>query len=169
TLRVCRCVQSANRLGFPGCHRNRRGHYAGNGGKPAQRLCLAEFHASPRGPTRIAARRFCAGETGVFRSPHVGCVGALTGDKVRGNSLAGFWSRNDRDGAMRNCILLAAILPAWVVVPLRSAQQVEIPEWAYPVNPPVSVSTAAVTDDGTLQHVPGSTHAFTRKQLSDIG
>lgn len=69
---------------------------------------------------------------------------------------------------MRKFILLAAILPAWVVVPLRPAQQVEIPAWAYPVNPPVTAAAVA-GDDGTLQHVPDSTHAFTRKQLSDIG
>ena len=67
---------------------------------------------------------------------------------------------------MSKFILFVAILSAWGGMPLRSADRVEIPDWAYPVNP--AVSAAAVSDDGTLKHVPGSTHAFSRKQLSDI-
>lgn len=68
---------------------------------------------------------------------------------------------------MRKFVLFAANLSAWVAMPLRSADRIEIPDWAYPVNP--AVSAVAVPDDGTLKHVPGSVRAFSRKQLSDIG
>jgi cytochrome c553 len=42
----------------------------------------------------------------------------------------------------------------------------EIPEWAYPVNPP---GTAPAADDGRVRHVPDSRVEFTRAQLAAIG
>jgi cytochrome c553 len=42
----------------------------------------------------------------------------------------------------------------------------ELPAWAYPLNPPPAPGAQPPKDDGTPQHVPGSTVALTRTQIA---
>jgi cytochrome c553 len=66
---------------------------------------------------------------------------------------------------MRQFAPLIAISLAMVVASASAAAN-ELPAWAYPVNPPGAVP---VVDDGSAQHVPDSSGALTRKQISAIG
>jgi len=52
-----------------------------------------------------------------------------------------------------------------IALPLMAVAD-DFPAWAYPVNPPAN--GAPSTDDGLSRHVPDSTAAFTRKEISAI-
>ena len=60
---------------------------------------------------------------------------------------------------MRKFVLFAAILSAWVVVPLSLAGEVEIPDWAYPVNPTVSAIIRSSYDAAGASALPQLMHA----------
>ena len=62
--------------------------------------------------------------------------------------------------ARRVAVTLAAVTAA--ALPAAG----ELPGWAYPVNPP---GAAAAADDGRAQHVPDSSVALTRMQISAVG
>jgi cytochrome c553 len=46
------------------------------------------------------------------------------------------------------------------------AYAAELPNWAYPLNPPAPAGAAPAQDDGSPHHVPGSTVALTRTQIA---
>jgi cytochrome c553 len=65
---------------------------------------------------------------------------------------------------------LAAALLAWAAVMSEAALAqggFVVPDWAYPINPPVT-DTPPPLDDRTLLHVPDSRAAFTRAQVKDL-
>ena len=61
--------------------------------------------------------------------------------------------------------VIAALAIAALVAPSARGYGAEPPAWAYAVNPPGS---KPVPDDGSLQHLPGSTVSFTLTQLRDL-
>ncbi len=61
--------------------------------------------------------------------------------------------------------VIAALAIAALVAPGAPGYGAEPPAWAYAVNPP---GAKPVPDDGSLQHLPGSTVSFTLTQLRDL-
>src|SRR5271165_5283591 len=61
--------------------------------------------------------------------------------------------------------VIAALAIAAMVAPSARGYCAEPPAWAFAVNPPGS---KPAPDDGSLQHVPGSTASFTLTQLRDL-
>ena len=72
---------------------------------------------------------------------------------------------------MRYFVLPVAIACAIAVTAAsqpRDAASAAPPAWAYPVNPPAVAGAQPAPDDGSARHVPGSTAAFTLKEIRDL-